>query len=174
MIVVQGERVALREWRGDDVDAMHRWLGNPDVTRFLSWASDSVGESAEHLQECIAAQQEAPRTRYFLALALVDTGEVIGDAGFEWTSSPDGSREGELGYFLVPETWGHGYATEAALLVLELAFDRLGASVMRASCNAKNRASERVMQRCGMRREPEREEPGRRMYRITRDEWLLR
>lgn len=150
---------------------MHRWLGNPEVTRFLNWGSHTRSDSARHLQECLDAQGEVPRRRYFLALELRATAVVAGDAGFEWSFEGGEAREGRLGYFLEPQYWGRGYATEATLLVLGFAFRELGATVMRASCDQRNSASERVMKRCGMQREPNCELPGRRAYRILRDEW---
>ena len=94
----------------------------------------------------------------------------MGDAGFEWVDREQ--REGELGYFLLPAYWRQGIGSECARLVLQLAFGRFGAQTMRASCDARNAASERVMQKCGMRRDTEVEKPGRRSYRITRAEWL--
>ena len=145
---------------------MHRWLGDPDVTRFLSWGARTREDSARHLAECIAERSLVERRRYFLAAELRDSGRVIGDAGFEWTRLEGDEREGGFGYFLERAYWGEGYGTEAARLVLALAFSELDATVMRASCDARNLASERVMQKCGMHPEPDREVPGRRAYRI--------
>ena len=168
---LEAERVVLRDWRQGEVDAMHRWLGNPDVTHFLSWGAPTRSDSARHLRECVDAQRHVPRRRYFLAMELRNRPIVIGDAGFEWSDLSGEKREGRLGYFLEPEHWGRGYATEAALRLLDFAFGDLGATGMRASCDERNLASERVMKRCGMQREPASETPGRRAYRITRGEW---
>jgi RimJ/RimL family protein N-acetyltransferase len=171
VVRIEGRRLVLREWRADELDAMHRWLGNPEVARFLSWGSRTREESARHLAECVRDQGSRDRQRYFLAVELQEGPRVIGDAGFHWTRQDGDAREGEFGYFLEPDSWGRGFATEAARLVLELAFARLRATVMRASCNARNSASERVMQKCGMQREPGSETAGRRAYRILRAEW---
>jgi len=62
--------------------------------------------------------------------------------------------------------------TECAQLVLQLAFLNCGALSMRASCDAGNLAPERIMQKCGMRRDTQIEKAGRRSYRVTRSEWL--
>jgi RimJ/RimL family protein N-acetyltransferase len=171
MVKIQGHRIILRDWLPGEVDAMHRWFGDPDVTRFLSWGAGTIEDSARHLAECIAQQELLERERYFLAIELRASGRVIGDAGFQWIRRKGQQREGGFGYFLERSYWGKGYGTEAARLVLALAFGELGATVMRASCNARNVASERVMQKCGMLREPEQEPPGRRAYRILSDEW---
>jgi len=115
-----------------------------------------------------------PRSRYFLVIELRANAVVLGNAGFEWSGAGGESREGRLGYFLEPRFWDCGYATEAASLVLDLAFGKLDARVMRASCDERNSASERAMQRCGMQREPSGEALGRRAYRISREEWSAR
>ena len=168
MVRLEGPRILLREWCADELDAMHRWLGDPAVKRFLTWGARTVDDSARHLAECIAEQTRPDRMRYFLAIELAD--RVIGDAGFEWIEG-SASRRGRLGYFLEPARWGQGYAAEAAGLLLDFAF---GACSMGASCDAANLQSERVMQKLGMRRDAAIELPGRREYAITRDHWIRR
>lgn len=127
-----GERVVLRDWNSGELDAMHRWLGNPEVARFLSWGSKTRADSAEHLADCVRAQSEVPRTRYFLAVELRSNGEAIGDAGFAWVFSGT-ENEARLGYFIEPEDWGNGFATEAARLAANYAFGNLKLDRARAS-----------------------------------------
>ena len=170
---IEGRRILLREWQPDELAAMHRWLGDPEVTRFLSWGARTREDSARHLAECIAERDVVERRRYFLAVELRDSARLIGDAGFQWTRLEGPQREGGFGYFLERAYWSRGYGTEAARLVLALAFGEFDATVMRASCDAHNVASETVMQKCGMQREQDRELPGRRAYRILSSEWQL-
>jgi RimJ/RimL family protein N-acetyltransferase len=172
VVRLKGKRVSLREWRTDELDAMHRWLGDPRVTRYLSWGSKTLEDSARHLAACLRDQERTDRERYFFAMELRESRRVIGDAGFHWTYRDGTRKEGAFGYFVEAEHWSRGYATEAAELVLSFAFDELGASVMRASCDARNTASERVMLKCGMNRDPGLlERPGRLFYRVVREEW---
>jgi [ribosomal protein S5]-alanine N-acetyltransferase len=167
VIRLEGRRIVLRDWRPDETDAMHRWLGNALVTRYLSWGARTRHDSARHLRECIDEQKKPHRTRFFLAIELKESGLVIGDAGFHWTST---AREGHVGYFVEPAFWGRGYATEAAAMLLAFAFDVCGATSMTASCDARNVASERVMQKLGMQRDEGRETPDRRAYVVKRDD----
>ncbi len=145
LVRLTGERIVLREWQADEVDAMHRWLGNSMVTRFISWGSANRADTASHLAIILAEQRAEFRKKYFLAIELKATDRTIGDAGFTWVEE----NVAEIGYFLEPEYWGNGFATEAASMVIALAFD-LGAHTVAAACDARNTASERVMQRCGM------------------------
>lgn len=174
MIRLEGRRVVLREWHPAETDAMHRWLGNAEVTRYISWGARTHQDSARHLRECVAEQYKPERTRFFLAMELEESARVIGDAGFEWTRDPSTGREGSVGYFVEPAYWGRGYATEAAEMILAFAFDVCGAKAMRASCDARNVASERGMQKLGMQRDEGREAPDRRAYVITREDWERR
>jgi RimJ/RimL family protein N-acetyltransferase len=50
--LLESERIRLREWRANDLEAMHRWLADPQVTRYLTWGTKSLDESARHLELC--------------------------------------------------------------------------------------------------------------------------
>ncbi len=76
---------------------------------------------------------------------------MIGDVGITIETLDDGSRVGTCGWFLEKRYWGRGLATEAARLLVEFGFEELELDRLRASCDAKNVASERIMQRCEMR-----------------------
>ena len=59
------------------------------------------------------------------------------------------AAEAELGYFISPECWGHGYATEAMRALTGELF-RLGYRRVTAGYFEGNEASRRVMEKCGM------------------------
>lgn len=164
---IEGERLIVREWRVDEVDAMHRWFGDQRVRKFLSFGAASKEESEKYLLENIVpSQTKVPRTEYFLAVELKESGQTIGDVGFEWIDQ----RVAEIGYFFEPSYWGQGYATEAAKLITQYAFE-IGADTVIASCDKDNNASERVMQRCGML-EQQSSEPGRLVYSVKRGQFV--
>lgn len=142
----QSERLIVREWRADEVHGMHRWLGDPKVNEFLAWGTDTLEASAAHLRETICAQRNTPREKYYLAVELVGSpGRTIGDVGFTWIEP----QVAEIGYFLEAGYWGRGYATEAAQIIIKIAFE-LGARTVLATCHRQNTASQAVMKRCGM------------------------
>ncbi|MCR9258696.1 MAG: GNAT family N-acetyltransferase [Pseudomonadaceae bacterium] len=164
-IDVRGSRVLLREWQASDVDGFTRWIADPVVNKFLTWGATNRSEAEVQLAEAISAQSVTPRLKYFLAMELIDTpGLTIGDAGFTWI----GDDVAEIGYFLEPAYWGNGYATDAAQTMTKLAFE-LGAKHVIASCFADNTASENVMKRCNMVKQPT-SDKNRLVYRIARDQ----
>jgi RimJ/RimL family protein N-acetyltransferase len=61
-------------------------------------------------------------------------------------------RQAVVGYLLARDAWGRGYATEALGAMRDLAAG-LGLHRLYAVCHFDNRASWRVMEKCGFRRE---------------------
>jgi [ribosomal protein S5]-alanine N-acetyltransferase len=153
MLTLIGERIILRDEIADDLDAMHAWLADPEVNRFLSWGTKNRTGTLLQLAEGIADQNNPDRRKYFLSMILKDGSLVIGSAGLEIRHRRDDSGEADLGYFLNRSYWGNGYATEAAKLLITFGFEQLKLHRITASTFALNTASERVMQRCGMVKE---------------------
>lgn len=60
---------------------------------------------------------------------------------------------GELGYSLNQKFWGHGYATLASHMLVELGFSTLGLHRLTATCAPQNTASRRVLEKAGLRYE---------------------
>jgi ribosomal-protein-alanine N-acetyltransferase len=81
------------------------------------------------------------------AIVLKESNKMIGTLEFR---VHEANRSGELGFTLNRHYWGKGYMTEAAKLVLELAFDVLGLERVFAMHDVKNPASGKVMSRLGM------------------------
>lgn len=71
---------------------------------------------------------------------------VVGDAGFHGTPLLGG--DAEIGYSLVPEARGRGYATEAVAALLELGWAS-GLNAILARVAPDNAPSHRVLSRCG-------------------------
>lgn len=59
--------------------------------------------------------------------------------------------EVEIGWWLAPEHWGRGLATEAAGAVVDFAFRETGLHRVLAIARPENRASTRIMEKLGMR-----------------------
>jgi RimJ/RimL family protein N-acetyltransferase len=82
--------------------------------------------------------------------------------------------EVEIGWWLRPEAWGRGLATEGALALRDEGFERVGLDRLIARFRPENRASGRIMEKIGMRFE--RDAVGRdgedvRIYALERPEW---
>ncbi len=69
---------------------------------------------------------------------------VIGDAGFKGAPSEEGALE--IGYSIVPEERGKGYATEAVSALCQWAFELNNVTEVRAECDRDNIPSQRVLE----------------------------
>ena len=85
-------------------------------------------------------------------LAIVAAGEPVGSVGMYRRKGPP-QFTGELGYWLGPEHWGCGYATEAARALAEHAFAATDIARLEARVFAWNPASCRVLEKIGFQRE---------------------
>ncbi|MDX1667693.1 MAG: GNAT family N-acetyltransferase, partial [Saprospiraceae bacterium] len=117
---------------------------NPAVMRYIT------GGKTQNRQE---AKRDLQRR---MALAGKPLGywitELESDRTFiGWTALKplDGSNHTELGYRLLEEYWGCGYATEASRRILEYAFHELQLEEVVAVAVEENRASIKVMEKLG-------------------------
>jgi [ribosomal protein S5]-alanine N-acetyltransferase len=144
-------RLSLREWEEDDLAAIRKYVTDPEVYRFMPWGPNTEEESVGFLKGRIAAAQENPRPSYEFAITVQESGELIGGCGIR-ISSPE-NRSGDLGYVLRRDCWGKGYATECAHALLNFGFSELHLHRIWATCDSRNAASARVLEKVGMRQE---------------------
>jgi RimJ/RimL family protein N-acetyltransferase len=76
-----------------------------------------------------------------------ESGEVIGTCGFK--GPPDSAGVVEIAYGIVPSFEGRGYATEAAQALVDFAHRHREVRTVRAHTLPDNRASVRVLEKCG-------------------------
>ena len=141
------ERLLLRPYFPEDADAFYAYMSNPEVLRFEPYLPLTRKDADAELEKRISDPD-------FIAVCLPPDddhpwGRLIGHIFF----SPCAFSTWEIGWMLDSDFWGNGYATQAAHAVMTAAFDVGIAHRIIAMCNPENSASERLMQRLGMRRE---------------------
>jgi RimJ/RimL family protein N-acetyltransferase len=147
-----GARVELRRFTEADLDTFVAYRSIPEVAQYQSWDAPYPAEAgAAFIREMLAQHPDTPGEWFQFAIARRATGELIGDCA----ACPDAGdpRQVEIGFTLSPEHQGHGYATEAARLLLGYLFGLRGKHRVTGECDARNAASARVLQRLGMRQE---------------------
>ncbi|MFK3711737.1 GNAT family N-acetyltransferase [Leclercia adecarboxylata] len=83
------------------------------------------------------------------AIIEKSSGAIVGAACLQHLANVDGAPL-EIGWRLVPEHNGKGYATEAAKAIVNYAAEQVGATYLVAVADPENIPSQRVMQRLGM------------------------
>jgi [ribosomal protein S5]-alanine N-acetyltransferase len=162
--ILTSERLILRDLTTEDWPAVHAYATRPEVFRYQPWGPNTPDESRYYVESAIAYAQEQPRSNYTLGVIHAATGEMLGACGIMIRSRQQ--HNAEIAYVLHPDHWGHGYATEAARLLLRFGFATLGLHRVFATCDPRNTASAHVLEKLGMTCE------GRlREIMLIRDRW---
>jgi RimJ/RimL family protein N-acetyltransferase len=146
----QTPRLTIRSLQASDLPAFHAYRNDPEVARYQSWEWISEEGARRFIEECLRARPGVPGQWYQVAIALRETGALIGDMGLGVDLADSG--QGEVGYTLSREHWGRGYGSEAVAALLDYAFSALGLTRINAMCDTRNTASARLMEKVGMTR----------------------
>lgn len=141
-IFLEGDRVSLHVVSPDDHEFLVRHWNDMPVRYQSGWPQHPLTEA--RVTEWI----EDDETVQFLP--CID-GEPIGHVSFSPLDLEN--RNGELGYMIVPDAEGQGYATEAGSLALDHAFDELGLHRVYARVAEHNEGSMRVLEKLGFQKE---------------------
>jgi len=74
---------------------------------------------------------------------------LVGSGGFK--GGPDDAGVVEIGYEIASEYWNRGFGTEAARGMADIAFSRAEVQVVMAHTLAETNASNRILQKLGMK-----------------------
>jgi ribosomal-protein-alanine N-acetyltransferase len=132
----------------EDADVIFdKYAQDPDVTKYLTWRPNrSVGETREFLEASLAAWREG--RSYHWTIVRKEDQELMGmiNASIE-------NHKWQIGYVLARAYWGKGYMTEALRKLVAWALEQPEICRIWSVCDIENRASARVMEKAGLRRE---------------------
>ena len=141
---VRTQRLTLRPGWREDAAELARAIGHEKVVRNLARAPWPYTIEAA---ETFAASFDAPTECKFLIFAHQDRApRLIGGVGI----GPFEKEANEFGYWITPDAWGRGYATEAGAAVLRAA-RAAGIRRVVAGHFLDNPASGRVLRKLGFR-----------------------
>jgi RimJ/RimL family protein N-acetyltransferase len=148
---LRGPRLRIDRLRDDDLDALTRIQSDPEVCRWMLY-EPRTREQVRALIEAMAPLRTLAADGDDLqpAIRLAD-GTLIGTLYVKLASAAD--RQAEIGWALSPAAQGHGYAAEAATVMLDALFDAAGMHRVRAELDPRNVASVALCRRLGMREE---------------------
>ncbi|HET9720267.1 MAG TPA: GNAT family N-acetyltransferase [Solirubrobacteraceae bacterium] len=140
----------MRPFASEDADALFALHSNAFVLRYWDAPPWSERERAgRFIAACRQMAEQGSGAR--LAVDRLSDGAFIGWCGLtRW--NPD-YRSASLGYCFTDGAWGQGYATEAALALLQWAFEALDLNRVQAQTDTRNLASARVLEKLNFIRE---------------------
>jgi RimJ/RimL family protein N-acetyltransferase len=147
-------RLLMRNWTDRDAEAFHRLNSDDRVMEFFPLRRDFA--QAQVLRRKLA--DVIDRQGYgFSAVERKSDSACLGFCGLvQCQLEPHfAADEIEVGWRLLPEFWGQGYATEAARAWLRFGFEKLNLPRIVSFAVDGNRRSTAVMERIGMQRRPD-------------------
>ena len=170
-MVMETERLYLREYTWDDFDALFEILSDPETMQHYPKPYDEK-MTRRWIEWSIQNYQKYGFGLW--AAVLKETGEFIGDCGL--TLQPiDGEWLPEIGYHIHKRHWRKGYAREAARAVRDWAFANTEYDSLYSYMKYTNTASCATALSAGMKKVkeyPDDEDGITCVCRITREEWL--
>jgi RimJ/RimL family protein N-acetyltransferase len=151
-VLAETERLRLREWDDEDEKRFYDIMNVPAVMRWLGGMQTPDEWNAAY-QRLRAYQRDLGFT--FWIVERRSDAEILGFCGLKRANAPGGEAiagEVEIGWRLREDAWGQGYAKEAAIASLDLAFGRFAAPQVVALTAEQNVVSQGLMKRLGMRR----------------------
>ena len=150
MILLETTRLRLRRFTPDDLERLVALDSDPEVMRYISFgeATERSEYQEEILPRWFAVYERTPLLGYWAAESRA-SGEFLG--WFHLRPDRIDPEHQELGYRLRRAAWGQGYATEGSRALVAHGFGPVSADSISARALVGNLASQRVMQKCGLR-----------------------
>lgn len=147
--ILQTSRLLLRPVADSDQPMIFKGLSDPDVIRYYGVSYQSLEATGAQMDFYRSIVQE--RTGAWWAVCDIKSGEFYGAAGFNYYQAAH--QKAELGYWLLPEYQGRGYASEAVEMLCSWAFRHCMLHRIEALVETGNTSSARLLQACGFQYE---------------------
>ena len=152
-IILETDRLVIREFTIEDGFLIYTLNQNSEVTRYTHDPVKDIEDARQILQQVILPQYDLYNHGRW-AVHVKPALAFIGWCGLKFVSrsTSAGRQENEidLGYRFSKESWGNGYASEAAYACIEYGFKKLHLQRIVGRALPENAASIRVLEKCGM------------------------
>jgi RimJ/RimL family protein N-acetyltransferase len=150
-VIIETERLLLRNFTEEDAELIYRLNLDPEVTRYTGDPVRDKEHASEILEKTILPQYALyGHGRWAVHTKPGHDPIAIGFIGWCGLKYRPEVNEIDLGYRFMKDTWGRGYATEAAYASLRFGFEKLGFKRIVGRALPGNIASIRVLEKCGM------------------------
>ncbi len=169
-MIIETERLFLREMKESDFDALYKVLADSDIMQHYPYAFDE-----NRVRNWI--QRNIERYRIFgfglWAVCLKETGEMIGDCGIT-LQLIDGRIKPEIGYHIRADKQRNGYAKEAAIAVRDWTFNNTPFQIVYSYMKYTNEPSVKTAISYGCKQVDEYKDDENeitKVFAISKDQW---
>jgi RimJ/RimL family protein N-acetyltransferase len=174
------KRLIIRRLKETDLLDFMAYQSHPESLRYLPEEPLTEEIAMRFLAHQATLEIGEQRVAISFAIHHIADAKTIGEVDIDVL--PKKHSQGEIGWLLHPDYQGHGYATEAAQVLLKYLFAEHQLHRITSGCDPRNTASIRLMERLGMRCEGHLKQSkfmkdtwqDEYIYALLRDEWLLR
>ncbi len=142
-------RLILRDYRKEDWERVHLYGSIPEFSQFEYWGPNTIEDTKVFVNDMVEILKGQPRYRFEKAICLKENDLLIGGCGIR--RDTELSQVANLGWAVNPDFQKQGFATEAAKSLIDFGFNILKLSVIYATCDSRNAASYRMMEKLGMK-----------------------
>jgi RimJ/RimL family protein N-acetyltransferase len=143
--VLAGSTFTLRELRVEDAPSLLAMLTTEEVARFISPPPTTV----EGFERFILWAQRERQAGNYVCFAIVPKGMTTAIGIFQVRSLDPGFGTAEWGFAMGSQFWGTGIFVEGAHLVLDFAFDAIGAQRVEARAAVANGRGNGALRKIG-------------------------
>lgn len=172
-MIIETERLILREMTEDDFDALYKVLADSDIMQHYPYTFDK-----DRVKNWITRNTERYRVFGFglWSVCLKETGEMIGDCGLTMQII-DGEIKPEIGYHIRADRQRNGFAKEAASAVRDWTFRNTPFNIVYSYMTKTNEPSRKTALSYGCKQVSEYNDDKNgaiAVYAITREEAMNR
>jgi ribosomal-protein-alanine N-acetyltransferase len=148
--IIKGERIYLRPYKVSDAKETARIWNDKEIAR---WIGDINYPALTKYYVPWIKSQKKRDDAYYYAVMLKSTNSMIGSVWFHGIYESTNYQIGDLAYLIGRDYRGHGYATEAAKLMIDWGFKKLKFVKITAKVNEFDKASIKVIENLGFKLE---------------------
>ena len=163
--VLETERLILRAITPDDRYAIFQNYSDPEVA---NWFFDQPYTQVEQADQIIQVFTDKAAEGKGLAWAILlkESGQFIGTCSYEDLTG----LQGEIGFDLARQHWGHGYMSEATQKIIHYGFTVLQLVRIEAHTYSRNSRARKMLDRLGFKVEAISQETH--FYGLTKEDWM--
>ena len=151
-LVLETDRLLLREMKMSDAEKLYEMDFNPNVHKYL-WNKPvtSIEEVYKYI-EMVRDQYVKNEIGRFVVIEK-ESNELMGWAGLKYNTEMVNNKVNfyDIGYRLNEKFWGKGYASESSFAWLDYGFNVMKINVIQAAAHADNIGSNKILKKIGLK-----------------------
>lgn len=141
---LETERLILRRYKESDIDMQYEIINDERLSKYIKFPKYTKDEELECIKKWIKDANDSKYEKW--VITLKENNLPIGNISVNGIEKKHNYCN--VGYVILYNYWGKGYAAEALEIVSDYLLDR-GYYLVECSCNELNKQSSRVMKKAG-------------------------